>query len=508
MALRWAWAAVALAEGEIESLDVPNSLSCGLQQGWPSVAAALSVEAGQGPEPGDALPRMCQTLDLDLVKWMVGEVLNLAWAENTSDAVQDFYEEQYYCEPRLDKILREEVQECRAAVSSTVHSACLYGSASIFACILSMLFRHPQKLDAPDLLSSMKLSLLAIRWFMHSEHRWMEFLDSSDWPVTLTDLVNIMDAYGDVLALEDLNNASSSTVRGLLRQSRKPWNAGSFSWLKATLAAKQSLAAVHSWRVASPSTGGSTALASRVAVRLWAFGTHCSVMAEPVSVMTTLLSEEFQINVSWQGASDYCQYHHGARPDGHSDSNCVCPICRKSISCLSLVMATPSQNPFGGEPLVEIPENLKSTGGYKGDEPADGMTMEQLAKSLGAGFNSDLPSGSGGADGFGGAGGGGEEQDGSSDNGSSDEDDEDDDDDDGDDPSPEPETEAVDGCPKCPLLQKEVERLSLIVEAQGVVIANGWQNNALPTDRLEMFNFLETLKETQKQIRTSLSSAS
>lgn len=171
-------------------------------------------------------------------------------------------------------------------------------------------------------------------------------------------------------------------------------------------------------------------------------------------------------------------------------------------------MATPSQNPFGGEPLVEIPENLKSTGGYKGDEPADGMTMEQLAKSLGAGFNSDLPSGSGGADGFGGAGGGGEEQDGSSDNGSSDEDDEDDDDDDGDDPSPEPETEAVDGCPKCPLLQKEVERLSLIVEAQGVVIANGWQNNALPTDRLEMFNFLETLKETQKQIRTSLSSAS
>ena len=41
------------AQGEdVSELDLPSSLSCSMQQGWPSVAAALSVEAGQAAIPG------------------------------------------------------------------------------------------------------------------------------------------------------------------------------------------------------------------------------------------------------------------------------------------------------------------------------------------------------------------------------------------------------------------------------------------------------------------------
>eukprot|EP00434_Breviolum_minutum_P042428 symbB.v1.2.037763.t1/scaffold5665.1/size24771/1 len=142
--------------------------------------------------------------------------------------------------------------------------------------------------------------------------------------------------------------------------------------------------------------------------------------------------------------------------------------------------------------------------GYK-PKPSDGMTMEQFTKSIGGSFNPDIPSGSGDG-GAGGAGGGDEEQGGSSGNGSSGEDDEDDDDDgdDSGDNDPTPEPVVVDGCAKCPILLEEVKRLSLIVEAQGIVIANNWQNSPIPEDRLELFQLQETLKELQKKTKTEL----
>eukprot|EP00438_Fugacium_kawagutii_P024160 Skav223369 [mRNA] locus=scaffold1536:155595:165975:+ [translate_table: standard] len=83
-------------------------------------------------------------------------------------------------------------------------------------------------------------------------------------------------AYRDVSAMTDLNSASASTVRARLRASRMPWHEGSFSWRMASLAAKQSLAAVSGWSARRPTfttTGGTS---GRVAVRIWAFGTHCS----------------------------------------------------------------------------------------------------------------------------------------------------------------------------------------------------------------------------------------
>ncbi|CAK9106038.1 unnamed protein product [Durusdinium trenchii] len=307
----------AAEEVEPEQLKLPNALTCGNQQEWASVAASLSAHLS-GPDPTDGLPSICQQLDLDLIKWMVGDVLNPSWSPNTSDAFQDFYEEQYYCDSRLTSVLEAEMQVPCTAVSSSVNSSsCLFGSATIFACFCAMMLRHPEELEEEAALLNLRHSAAAMRWMLESEHRWLEFLDSSDWPINLTEVANTLDALRDALSVANWSLASGARVRETsLRSSRRPWSEGSFSWRMSTLAARQSLAQIASWRASELRAPASSA---RRAVTMWAFGTHCSVMAEPVSVMSTLLSEEFLVNVTWHGASDYCQYHQGAQPDGNSD---------------------------------------------------------------------------------------------------------------------------------------------------------------------------------------------
>eukprot|EP00438_Fugacium_kawagutii_P005246 Skav235429 [mRNA] locus=scaffold473:162132:163484:+ [translate_table: standard] len=158
---------------------------------------------------------------------------------------------------------------------------------------------------------------------------------------------------------------------------------------------------------------------------------------------------------------------------------------------------------FEIERVKKISEPPSSSGGYQGDEkpdePADGMSMQECDhKMLG-----DMPSGSGDAGGSG----GNQEHDNEDQSSSEDSDnDDDDDDDDGgdDDPASEPEVELTHGCPNCAILQKEVNRLSLNVEALALVIANKWENNSLPEDRLELFQLQETLKKLQIQTKNEL----
>eukprot|EP00913_Durusdinium_trenchii_P016814 g15804.t1 len=244
----------AAEEVEPEQLKLPNALTCGNQQEWASVAASLSAHLS-GPDPTDGLPSICQQLDR---------------VPRTYRTLQ---------RPNLR-------QKCRCRVLQ-----CLQASTPRAA---SLARRPSSRASAPC-----------------TER------PAGHWPINLTEVANTLDALRDALSVANWSLASGARVRETsLRSSRRPWSEGSFSWRMSTLAARQSLAQIASWRASELRAPASSA---RRAVTMWAFGTHCSVMAEPVSVMSTLLSEEFLVNVTWHGASDYCQYHQGAQPDGNSD---------------------------------------------------------------------------------------------------------------------------------------------------------------------------------------------
>ncbi|CAE7689771.1 AURKA, partial [Symbiodinium sp. CCMP2456] len=161
--------------------------------------------------------------------------------------------------------------------------------------------RHPESVtqDAVHFFANL------LKEYLHQSERMLEFMDSADWTVKLADIANLLDVYRS--SFGRWNKNSSKALSEFLQPPRRPWHPGSPSWRTATLAAKQSLAWVATWRLpVQPQAQRAQAL------KLWVFGTHCSVMAEPISAISLLLAEEFQLHVTWKGTADYCQYHHGS----------------------------------------------------------------------------------------------------------------------------------------------------------------------------------------------------
>ena len=309
-------------------LVLPHSLTCELFEDWTPLDATFSA---QHREQSDGLPGICYQLDPALMDWSMG-LLKDGWSDANAMAL-DFFEAQYFCDTRLEEEIEAELgrfgkQKCEDLRHG--RKVCLHGTVATMACAAIMLARHHDALD-PSYQNKAISSVGILRFLLHHEQRFMEFLDSSNWHLQIADVANILDVYESVLQNWTSGTCNFSEVlEARLRSPRRPWHPDSYSWQVASWAAKQSLAMIASWRapLAAPA-------AHAQALKLWVFGTHCSVMAEPISAVSTLLSEEFQIHVTWQGTSEYCAYHEQHAVYGGKG---VAPVADKESKVRSLFL--------------------------------------------------------------------------------------------------------------------------------------------------------------------------
>ncbi|CAE8614641.1 unnamed protein product [Polarella glacialis] len=312
-----------LGESVVEAVEpsvlhLPRWLSCNGTD-WTGLSSTLSATSllpwDESKDPFPGLPRICTHLDEDLVMWMMGDLLLPNWpVPGTEDVWEKIRKLQYRCGQDVVGLQETEVS---CVDPPGEESLCLYGLVSAEACMSVMFARYPDALAS--LWHTALLSAKMLRWLLHSERKMLEFLDSSGWPFSLEDIGNIVHVYADALTEFEDSSPDEPGVRiaAYLRPAIRPWSLDSESGRSAAAAARASLAMVASWRW-QPSLRGSCPPdpkeAAARSIRIWAFGTHCSVMAEPVASIAILMPEEFQLDVAWHGTADYCGHHSGDWP--------------------------------------------------------------------------------------------------------------------------------------------------------------------------------------------------
>eukprot|EP00927_Polykrikos_kofoidii_P066313 TRINITY_DN6193_c0_g2_i1.p1 TRINITY_DN6193_c0_g2~~TRINITY_DN6193_c0_g2_i1.p1 ORF type:complete len:756 (+),score=114.41 TRINITY_DN6193_c0_g2_i1:62-2329(+) len=317
--------------------------------------AVASAEARSVATPSHGLPRVCAVLDEDLLRWSLSNLL-----VDTDDYWEGFKKRQYVCGPTTEE------RDCESLDDETVY--CLYGMISSLVCVAVMYAWNTEVLGpytGEALKASDNLATL-----LELGDRPLEFLDSSGWPFTVADIASVVSAYKPLLsagllqtetqaeelqaeietamatnvdvavtaaemaaisaklaAVEAAAVAAFQKMRGNEGENGVfivgPWTRSGPSWAAAVESAAQTLSLIAQWRwppgknlVASSASGGfgdiAVGYSNRAAkpwlVRIWAFGTHCAVMSEPISAMSLLLSEDFRLKVAWRGVQDYCGY--------------------------------------------------------------------------------------------------------------------------------------------------------------------------------------------------------
>lgn len=313
------------------ALNAPQLLSCEHDRDWASFGATLDshlhITEGLGEPPANArrLPSVCAREDRALFNWsdhMAGE----SWP--SGDAFETFSFMQHRCHPEDSSARKADVDEaCRSRTDVT---PCLYGVVSASACIALMYLRNVASMYECCTHSALGAAK-GLKWLLRSGDKALEFLDSSTWPVTVEHVATLVGIYQPMIAASSLPQAP---VLAAMLQGASPedaafiesWSPGTHMWLETERAAHASLALIASWSWPPRPTGqGEHALRQdedsstsrgtfRRRVHIYAFGTHCSVMAEPVSAMALLFSTEFELHVIWRGAKEYCGYHSGNWP--------------------------------------------------------------------------------------------------------------------------------------------------------------------------------------------------
>lgn len=320
-------AAEGAAAGEADDvppLRPPRLLSCDYDEDWAAYGATLDAHLrgpGTEPLPGPAgLPEVCAFEDRALFNWS-DHIAGESWPEN--QAFEKLKKLQYECDPDGPEHVDQEA--CRL---DTGVIPCLYGVVSASACLSVMFLRNFASMSECCTHSALGAAR-GLNWLLRSGDKMLEFLDSSTWPFSLRDIVTIVSAYGPVLVGTPAVRQATVLLGGINLDggAPHPWDPDSKIWQQAEQAANQTLALVAGWSWPPVSAGttrarrGSSARARSVPVRIYAFGTHCSVMAEPISAVAILLPREFDLRVTWRGTKEYCGYHSGKWPVVTRDAN-------------------------------------------------------------------------------------------------------------------------------------------------------------------------------------------
>jgi len=290
------------------AVGAPGLLSCDYDEEWAAYAGTLDGLRLEGPpaivagDLGTGMPWVCARIDDELFRWSDSLTANTWPADEPWDKIKQMM---YQCD--ISGPSKADKQFCPGGAEAV----CLYG---VISCMLCMAVMYAWNVDeSPPWASEAISAARNLEALFMSNDKVFEFLDSSSWPFTVRDVAAVLDAYSPLL-----HSASSMGKSGAVPQrfSARPWSPESLSWRDTEEAARKALALVGRWTW-PPSKGFPMVLKARARpqpVRLWALGTHCSLMAEPISAMALLLPEEFALEVTWRGTRDYCGYHSGSWP--------------------------------------------------------------------------------------------------------------------------------------------------------------------------------------------------
>mmetsp|Transcript_125765 Transcript_125765/g.367540 ORF Transcript_125765/g.367540 Transcript_125765/m.367540 type:complete len:672 (+) Transcript_125765:49-2064(+) len=322
--LRFFLVALATGRGDMSAvpgLMPPRLLMCDFDEDWGAYGATLDaflhVPAPPAPRGLEHLPKVCADYDQALFNWS-DTIAGESWPqEGAFEAMKHLH---YSCDP--DSLHKVNTEDCRLENKAI---PCIYGVVSASACLAVMFLRNLPSM-AECCMHTAVGAVKGLHWLLRSGDKMLELLDSSSWPFTVRDIVTIIAAYEPVF-----RDASYTPYQlmVLLRDAHEdsgvpqPWEPGSRLWQEAQQAAHQTLALVAGWSWPPGGIAGSQRAGGQlggkggsrpVLVRIYAFGTHCSVMAEPVSMVALLLASEIQLRVTWRGTKEYCGYHSGNWP--------------------------------------------------------------------------------------------------------------------------------------------------------------------------------------------------
>lgn len=295
----------------------PRLLSCQQHAEWAAFHARLmqpasnqeaAATASRRPEgrQEDDLPTVCASLDLELAH-QAGRAIERHMP--TGDAVEAFAALfRRECDPETSSIT-----ECAAAASWEGRSPCLYGIVSASACLANMCLHDADGMAAAGFF--LEHTVEGLHGILWGAQRLLEFLNDSSWPFSVEDVALIVAAARKPIAAR--------------RRPGRPWTRSSAATAATKALAEHTLAAVSSWRwPPAPGNSARWADASRpqgdattrgrgapwpLQLHLWAYGTHCSVLAEPVAVLAATLVQDFELKVTWRGTKDYCAFHAGSQ---------------------------------------------------------------------------------------------------------------------------------------------------------------------------------------------------
>eukprot|EP00929_Paragymnodinium_shiwhaense_P065703 TRINITY_DN32914_c0_g1_i1.p1 TRINITY_DN32914_c0_g1~~TRINITY_DN32914_c0_g1_i1.p1 ORF type:complete len:709 (-),score=137.80 TRINITY_DN32914_c0_g1_i1:491-2344(-) len=268
-------------------------------------------------------------MDNDLYIWS-DDLVSKYWVGD--DPWGDFKQIQAMCGP--DDPVGAAEQRCPWQGGPT----CLYGVMTAMACMATMFAFHGAKMPEFAVAAAWRAGQ-QLRNLLRSGERVMEFLDSSSWPVRINEVIVLEQAYADLAARakQDAQNGHNITRSDELPMPRlldSPWIETTASAKRATAAADSSMRriAASRWPQRFSLVAGldmAAAMAADVAavaaaasarallqsgprlVRIWSYGTHCAVMAEPILVIARLLAEDIRLEVTWRGTKDYCKFSTG-----------------------------------------------------------------------------------------------------------------------------------------------------------------------------------------------------
>lgn len=344
------------APGELPEVAfiAPRLLSCDHSEDWSSYSATLDSLKDPPADPSEeaayrsgfrsslamGLPTVCSKKDATLFSWS-NSLTNMYWPSEGDpwDALQNM---QYNCDP--DRPGGRDEEKC----PSSLAAICLYGIVSCMACMAVMYANHAA--TSSDWTTHALSAATSLQALLMSHEKVLEFLDFASWPFSLEDVAAIVDAYALSLRSNIKAPAGGSPSRAL-RPGARPWNPGKTVWLTAQQAATESLQLVAHWRwpprVNVPHCAVHSVSASEEPrpLRLWAFGTHCSLMSEPVSAIALLLKLEVTLQVTWRGTKDYCGYHSGEWPLPVKDTSSAVRAVLDEFSVKKTKIAKKGRNP-------------------------------------------------------------------------------------------------------------------------------------------------------------------
>eukprot|EP00929_Paragymnodinium_shiwhaense_P062889 TRINITY_DN31417_c0_g1_i5.p1 TRINITY_DN31417_c0_g1~~TRINITY_DN31417_c0_g1_i5.p1 ORF type:complete len:387 (+),score=26.07 TRINITY_DN31417_c0_g1_i5:134-1294(+) len=194
---------------------------------------------------------------------------------------------------------------------------CLYGLISASLCVANMCLRHPEEMAAAGLsLEPFAEGIIGMLW---APQRVLEFFDVSGWPFSVEDVA---------VVVESIRLQGAAWDSGVEGVAPRPWSVDSVKGQLTLQAVQEALAAVSLWRTGSfvhtlPATRRASDLVteSSQTLTIYSYGTHCSVMAEPISALAHALQGEVTVRSFWRGGKDYCDFHRGHAQGPEADGN-------------------------------------------------------------------------------------------------------------------------------------------------------------------------------------------